>query len=410
MKTVDLSPGEAGLGCRLLGKHGPEVAALLALARRLRRGTLEIILPGGELVEIVGADPGLRARLELKNGRLMRRYALKGGLGFAESFVDGDWDSPDLPRLLKLFEDNADAFADTYYGGVVSRMIGRITHALRANTRAGSRRNIHAHYDLGNAFFAAWLDPTMLYSSALFREGAVDLASAQIEKCRHLARLIAITPGERLLEIGSGWGTFAILAAKEFGAKVTSITISREQLDFARKRVFEERLNEQVEIRLQDYRDVQGSYDKIASIEMFEAVGESYWPTFFARVRERLKPAGLAGLQLITIADEYFEEYRRTPDFIQRYIFPGGMLPSPSALDRQYASAELRKQIETSFGQDYARTLAIWGQRFAKAWPRISAQGFDERFRRIWRFYLSYCEAGFSSGSIDVSQVVLARA
>jgi cyclopropane-fatty-acyl-phospholipid synthase len=407
--TVDVTGGEIGFGRRRLVRHGPEIAALLALARQLRRGTLEMVLPDGELVAIAAPEPGLRARLELRNGRLFRRYAMKGGLGFAESFVDGDWDSPDLAQLLKLFEANADAFADTYYGGFVSRLLGRITHAMRANTKAGSRRNIHAHYDLGNAFFAAWLDPTMLYSSALFRTGAADLASAQLEKCRNLARLIALAPGERLLEIGSGWGSFAILAAREFGAKVTGITISKEQLEFARRRVFEEGLGEQVEIRFQDYREVEGSYDKIASIEMFEAVGESYWPTFFAKVRERLKPAGLAGLQLITIADQYFAEYRRTPDFIQRYIFPGGMLPSPEVLDRHYAAAQLRKRDETSFGQDYARTLGIWGQRFMKAWPRLSAQGFDERFQRIWRFYLGYCEAGFSSGSINVSQVVLAR-
>jgi cyclopropane-fatty-acyl-phospholipid synthase len=406
---VDPGSGEASIEHKRPRSRGPEITALLALARRLRRGSLEIVLPDGELVDIAGGEPGLSARIELKNGRVVRRYAFKGALGFAESFVDGDWDSPDLAKLLRLFETNADAFADSYYGGFVSRSVSKAIHALRSNTKAGSRRNIKAHYDLGNAFFAAWLDPTMLYSSALFRDGARDLATAQLAKCRNLARLIALEPGERLLEIGSGWGTFAILAAKEFGAKVTSITISDEQLDFARRRVFEEKLNEQVEIRFQDYRDVAGTYDKIASIEMFEAVGENYWPTFFAKIRDRLAPSGLAGLQVITIADEYFDEYRRAPDFIQHYIFPGGMLPSLATLDQHYAEASLAKRAETRFGQDYARTLSIWGQHFARAWPRISTLGFDERFRRIWSFYLGYCEAGFSGGSIDVSQIVLAR-
>jgi len=278
---------------------------------------------------------------------------------------------------------------------------------LRPNTRGGSRRNIYAHYDLGNEFFAAWLDPTMTYSSALFANGAEDLETAQRAKYRNLAQQIAVGPGQRLLEIGSGWGGFAITAAKEFGAKVTSITVSRAQAEHARARVFREGLAEHVEILLQDYRDVKGRFDRIASIEMFEAVGERFWPAYFGAVRERLLPGGLAGLQLITIADCYFEAYRRNVDFIQAYIFPGGMLPSPSALDRQAANAGLVRTSELGFGESYARTLAIWNERFQQAWPTVRELGFDERFRRIWTYYLAYCEAGFRTRSIDVVQTVL---
>ena len=384
-----------------------ELAVILRMAERLRRGTLEIVLPDGARSRFEGAEPGPHGVLRLHNGRVARRYLASGGLGFAEGYIEGDWDTPNLAALLELLCVNDDMYGEGYLGAFWHRWLQRARHALRANTRSGSRRNIHAHYDLGNEFFAAWLDPTMTYSSALFADGAEDLEAAQRVKYRNLASEMAVGPGLRLLEIGSGWGGFAVTAAKEFGAKVTSITVSRAQAEYARARVFREGLAEQVEILLQDYRDVKGRFDRIASIEMFEAVGERFWPPSFRTIRERLQPGGAAGLQLITIADRYFEAYRRNIDFIQAYIFPGGMLPSPAALDREVARAGLTRTSEVGFGLSYARTLALWNERFQAAWPRLRDLGFDERFRRIWTYYLASCEASFLTGSTDVIQTVL---
>ncbi len=376
----------------------------------LRRGRLRVVLPDGTARLLRGAEPGPEAELAILAPRAAWRTLLGGSVGFGESYVAGEWDSPDLPTLLELLDRNADAWGGRYYGSAVLAAIRRLRHAWRRNSRPGARRNIRAHYDLGNDFYAAWLDPTMIYSAALFEDGATDLETAQLAKCRHLARLIDLRPGHRLLEIGSGWGAFAILAAREFGARVTSLTISPAQAELARRRVQEAGLSERVEIRLQDYRDVTGRFDRIASIEMLEAVGEAYWPVFFGRLRDRLEPDGVAGLQLITIADPWFETYRRHPDFIQTYIFPGGMLPSPTVLTRLYREAGLLPTAERTFGGDYARTLALWRERFEAAWPELRGQGFDERFRRLWRYYLAYCEAGFRTGSIDVRQVRLVPA
>lgn len=386
---------------------GPLLRRMVERIGELRRGSLRLILPDGTVRLLRGGEPGPSADLEVHSARLATRTLLGGSVGFAESYLAGEWDSSDLVALLELFEHNADAWGGSYYGSRALALLRRLRHALRANSRPMARRNVRAHYDLGNDFFAAWLDPTMLYSSALFEDGAADLETAQLAKCRHLARLIELRPGHRLLEIGSGWGAFAILAAREFGARVTSLTISPAQAEHARRRVQEAGLGDRVEIRLEDYRDTRGRFDRIASIEMLEAVGEAYWPVFFARLRDRLEPGGIAGLQLITIADPWFEAYRSNPDFIQIYVFPGGMLPSPSVLARQYRAAGLVATAERRFGADYARTLAVWRARFEAAWPRLRGRSFDERFRRLWRYYLAYCETGFRTGSIDVRQVRL---
>jgi cyclopropane-fatty-acyl-phospholipid synthase len=387
----------------------PGMALVLRLARNISYGTLHVRLPDGQRHSFAGAEPGPDATLILNNGRVARRFLVGGSVGFAESYIDGDWDSPDLAGLLELLDRNYAAWSGHYDGRPMARLARRVMHLLRGNSRRGSRRNIHAHYDLGNEFFAAWLDPTLTYSSARFEAGAEDLESAQLEKYRSLARLIGLAPGQKLLEIGSGWGGFAILAAREFGARVRSLTISRAQHDYASRRVQQLGLNEQVEIALRDYRDVDGRYDRIASIEMFEAVGEAWWPTFFGKVRDALVPGGMAGMQIITIADRYFADYRKGTDFIQRYVFPGGMLPSPTALRQQLARAGLSLRDQVAFGASYARTLGIWGRSFDAAWERVAGLGFDERFRRIWTYYLAYCEAGFRTGSTDVVQLVAAR-
>ncbi|MDX6748279.1 cyclopropane-fatty-acyl-phospholipid synthase family protein [Geminicoccaceae bacterium 1502E] len=397
-------------GSAVRGRLSPSLALIARLTGRLRRGTLHLSLPGRPTITCRGSEDGPEADLTIHSGRLARRYFLHGSVGVADAYVAGEWETSDLPALLELLDRNHEAWESGYYGSIASRALRRLGHRLRDNTKEGSRRNIHAHYDLGNEFFRAWLDREMLYSAALFEDDAQDLDTAQAAKCRRLARMIGLEPGHRLLEIGSGWGGFACMAAREFGARVTSITISRAQADLARERVREAGLEGQVEIRLQDYRDIEESFDRIASIEMFEAVGERHWPDFFGKLRGCLAPGGRIGLQLITIADPYFQAYRRSPDFIQRYIFPGGMLPSPSVLAHHYARAGLKETALHAFAQDYARTLAIWRDRFERAWPHITGQGFDERFRRLWRYYLAYCEAGFRSGSIDVRQTVLERA
>ncbi len=387
----------------------PGMALLLRLGRDLRFGTLHVRLPDGAERHFAGSEPGPLATLQINRARVARRFLTGGAVGFAESYIDGDWDSPDLASLLELLDRNYAAWSGHHHGRLLPRLLRRLTHLLRGNSRRGSQRNIHAHYDLGNDFFAAWLDPTLTYSSARFLDGMDDLEAAQVEKYRSLARLMRLSPGQKLLEIGSGWGSFAILAAREFGARVRSLTISQEQHAFASRRVQELGLADQVSIDLCDYRDVDGRYDRIASIEMFEAVGEAWWPTFFGKVRDALVPGGIAGLQIITIADRYFAEYRRSADFIQRYIFPGGMLPSPTALREQVGRAGLSLREQVAFGTSYARTLDIWNRSFDAAWDKITKLGFDERFRRLWIYYLAYCEAGFRTGSTDVVQLAVAR-
>jgi cyclopropane-fatty-acyl-phospholipid synthase len=282
-------------------------------------------------------------------------------------------------------------------------------HLLHRNSRTGSKHNILAHYDLGNAFYSRWLDPSMTYSSARFERPGQSLPEAQRNKYASLARQIDLRRDDHVLEIGCGWGGFAEFAAGEIGAKVTGITISPAQHEFARKRLFEQGLAERADIRLVDYRDVRGQFDRVASIEMFEAVGEEYWPTYFSKIREVLSPGGRAGLQIITIRDELFEHYRSRADFIQKYVFPGGMLPSELRLKEETDRAGLEWGDIVRFGQNYADTLAEWARRFENAWDDIRGLGFDERFRRLWRFYLGYCEAGFRMERTNVVQLSLAR-
>lgn len=390
--------------------HSPWLALALRIARRITIGTLTIELPGGSTRTFQGAAPGPSGYLRLNRPQALRRFVTGGSLGFAEAYLDGDWDSPDLARLLELLALNHAAYDELYYGRSWHGWLARLQHLLRPNSRRGSRRNIHAHYDLGNRFYELWLDATMTYSAALFADPQAPLEEAQRTKYRRLAERLQLQEGQRLLEIGCGWGAFAELAAREFGSHVTAITISKAQHAFAAARIQAAGLAERVEVRLQDYRDVVGRFDRIASIEMFEAVGERYWPVFFDRMRELLAPSGLAGLQVITIADRHFEAYRRSADFIQRHVFPGGMLPSPSALGAQIARAGLREIAPFTFGRHYACTLAGWQQRFQARWPEIQRQGFDERFKRVWEYYLAYCEAAFRVGYTDVRQVTLARA
>lgn len=379
-------------------------------ASRIKYGALTFVLPGGRALKFIGEEEtSSEGVIIVKDYAFARRGILGGDIGFFEAFADDLWDSPDIADCLYIFARNVDYVREAFFGSPWTAWIDKVRHALNKNTKSGARRNIMAHYDLGNAFYEKWLDPTMTYSSALFPSPSADLAVAQTNKYKALAERIDARPGERILEIGSGWGGFAEYAAKTIGAKVTGVTISKAQHEYAQSRIFREGLNEKVEFRLQDYRDVEGSFDKVASIEMFEAVGREYWPAYFKKIFEVLKPGGVAGLQIITIADRLYDRYARSVDFIRRYVFPGGMLASPSVLKDQIERAGLIWKQADSFGQDYAHTLREWRRRFLAAWDDIGPMGFDARFKKLWRFYLGYCEAGFRAATTDVHQIAVAR-
>lgn len=373
-------------------------------------GTLELTIPDGRTLAITGRQPGPAASITLHNWNMPQKAITGGTIAVAETYMDGDWDSPDVGAFLQLFLANkhiGDRFSNGARG--LFRLFERFRHWLNENTREGSKRNISAHYDLGNDFYREWLDPTMTYSSALYAEGTTDLVSAQTAKYRALAEATGIKAGDHVLEIGCGWGGFAEFAASEIGCKVTGLTISREQLAFARERIAKAGLEDKVTLKFQDYRDEQGQYDHVISIEMFEAVGEKYWPAYFGKLRDCLKPGGSAGLQIITIKPEAYREYRANPDFIQKYVFPGGMLPTEEHLVDLATSVGLKEIRNFGFGKDYARTLAEWRQRFWSVWERLKPLGFDERFKRLWEFYFFYCEAGFRDGNIDVRQVIFQK-
>jgi len=383
--------------------------ALAIASRNWEAGSLTFVLPSGREVRIQGSSPGPDGRLIVRDFRFVRRVLASADIGFGEGFMAGEWDTPDLSALLEAFTLNFDRLERLVSGNPLMRWVNFLGHVLRPNDRAGARRNIHAHYDLGNAFYARWLDASMTYSSARYERAGESLIDAQHNKYASLARDIGLAPGHHVLEIGCGWGGFAEYAAREVGARVTAVTISRAQCEFARKRLFDQGLAERAEIRLLDYRDIEGRFDRVASIEMFEAVGEAWWPAYFGKIGEVLSPGGRAGLQIITIRDELFSVYRRRSDFLRKYIFPGGMLPSEARLREEVGRAGLQWSAVARFGPSYADTLAEWAGRFEAAWEEIRALGFDERFRRLWRFYLSYCEAGFRAQRTDVVQLSLAK-
>jgi cyclopropane-fatty-acyl-phospholipid synthase len=389
--------------------HTPRFARMVfdLAARNWLYGSLDFALPSGQRIQIDGRAPGPGASLNIHSYRCLRRVLSSGGIGLAEGYMAGEWDTPDLHALLEVLSLNYDRLREIVAGNPVVRLADAVGHALRRNNRSGARRNIEAHYDLGNAFYGKWLDPTFSYSSALYQRPDQPLEEAQTNKYAALASRLELAPDHHVLEIGCGWGGFAEFAAREVGAKVTGVTISPAQYEFAKKRMFEQGLAERADIRLVDYRDVEGSFDRVASIEMFEAVGERYWPAYFAKIADVLKQGGRAGLQIITIRDDLFAGYRTQVDFIQKYVFPGGMLPSEARLRDEAARAGLDWRGAARFGEDYARTLSEWADRFQKAWREITPLGFDERFRRLWHFYLSYCRAGFITGRTDVVQLTL---
>ena len=407
MNTLTASANNA---LRLPDRAPASARTVFKLLQQLRHGSLTLQLPDGS-VQTVGDGQGPHASVHLHNWKPFSAALKSGDIGFAESYLDGDWSTPQLATLLGLVAANRHALEDVIHGSWTGRLLYRLRHLLNRNTKANSRKNIHAHYDLGNAFYKLWLDGTMNYSSGLFRDDMTqDMQQAQDAKVRRALHMAGVRRGHRVLEIGCGWGALAEKATMEFGAHITGVTLSTEQLAWARERLNNKGLGNQADLRLQDYRDIaDGPYDAICSIEMLEAVGQEYWPTYFDSLARLLKPGGRACIQSIVIQDKLFDRYIRSTDFIQQYIFPGGCLPCPSALREQAQAAGLKVVDELAFGRDYAETCRRWRADFMARKDDVLALGFDERFIRIWEFYLAYCEAGFDAGDIDVVQYTLVR-
>lgn len=428
MKQQDIEqPADADAPLdRVLGRDGfsPDLPAALApdgtrtgwglqlllyMLRGIRYGELLLQLPNGERRVFRGTErPELRGVLNIRSDKLIGHVLRNGEVGFGEAYLDGCWDSPDLAPLLALMYLNEPHYKGPYEKNWLARLHGWWQHRRRANTRSGARENIQFHYDLGNDFYRLWLDETMAYSSAVFSAPNETLREAQLNKFRLIHERLDLRPEHHLLEIGSGWGGFAIYAAQQSGCRVTSITLSAEQLREARRRAEQAGVADRVHFELRDYRDLRGQYDRVVSIEMYEAVGEQYWSTYFAAIARALKPAGRAAFQGITIDASIFEQYRTKRDFIQKYIFPGGMLCPPQRLLALSREAGLVPRDARYYARDYADTLAHWHRNVLAARERIVEQ-FDERFLRLWRYYLAYCECGFRVERIDLMHLTLEK-
>jgi cyclopropane-fatty-acyl-phospholipid synthase len=422
-------PVAADVAAGLIGStHGARTEPLsraartvLSLLGRIGHGTLDLHTPHGshhfggrDAARRTDTGPMLRTSMHVHDEAVFERVLRSGDIGLAEAYLDAQWTTPDLPDLLELFMRNRESLEQAVYGSRLGTLVHRVVHWMRRNTRRGSRRNIEAHYDLGNEFYRAWLDPTMNYSSAWFAgDRTLTLAEAQHRKVGRALDEAGVGAGQRLLEIGCGWGALAEAAAAR-GAQVVGVTLSHEQLAYARQRLQAAGAAGRAEFRLQDYRDLAAEcertgqrYDGIVSIEMFEAVGRQWWPTYFSTLRRCLRPGGSACVQVIVIRDDLFDRYVRSTDFIQQYVFPGGLLPSAAVFRAEAAKAGLAVTNELAFGADYAHTLALWRRAFHAQRAHVEALGHDERFCRLWDFYLAYCEAAFATGQTDVHQFTL---
>ena len=383
--------------------------AVMDMLGRMQHGRLDIKLPDGRVFRVDAPKPGPVAELHVHNPDVFARLIREGDLGFCDAYLDGWWSSPDLQAFMDLVHHTNDEIYDGFPGMGLVRAYEKLRFWLKRNHKAQAQKNISYHYDLGNEFYRLWLDDTMTYSSAKFDTGQESMEKAQTAKYASMVDQMGVEPGDHILEIGCGWGGFAEYAAKERGLRVTGLTISREQFKYASERIEKAGLSDLVTFKLQDYRDETGHYDGIASIEMFEAVGERYWPVYFNTLRDRLKPGRHATLQIITVADRRWEVYKRGVDFIQKYIFPGGMLPSPRILREQIEKAGLDVVRSIEFGKSYDLTLRRWHETFNAKWEEISQLGFDNRFRRMWNFYLTSCASAFDSATVDVTQITVSR-
>ena len=373
------------------------------------KGIIQVIFPNGEIKNYIGKLPGYRVDIKLNNYNLFSKLLRKGAVGFAESYMDGDFVTKNLSHLLLFAYDNKEEYLGNKNNKSIINFYIKLKHYLNENSKHKSKKNISYHYDLGNDFYKYWLDQTMTYSSAIFPEENDDLYEAQINKYEQIAKPLQLNENSHLLEIGCGWGGFSTYIAKNYGTTVRAITISKEQYEFAAKRILKEGLNEKISLEMKDYRDIKENYLNIASIEMFEAVGKKYWKTFLNTLKNSLVGEGIASLQIITINDDKAEEYQNNPDFIQQYIFPGGVLPSKKQLKFLTSQIGLSFSELQNFKNCYAKTLYIWNKKFQIEWPNIADQGFSIRFKKMWEYYLSYCEAGFISGATDVSQFIIKK-
>ena len=384
-------------------------AQSFGVMKKLNNGTLDVKLEDGRVFRAQGLLDGPKAEFTVHNDDLFARLIREGDLGFSDAYLDGWWTTPDLQTFMDLMHAENDEVYEGFPGMALVRLYERVRFWLQSNSKKQAKKNISYHYDLGNDFYSLWLDKSMTYSSAYFKKDTETLEKAQENKYKSIIDQLGVKAGDHILEIGCGWGGFGEYAASKRGLKVTGLTISKEQYDYAVERIKKAGLSSLVEIKLQDYRDEVGVYDGIASIEMFEAVGEKYWPVYFSTVRDRLKPGRNATLQIITLADNRWESYRKSVDFIQKHIFPGGMLPSPTALREQVNNAGLSVKDSIEFGQSYSATLRRWHKTFNAEWDNIVKLGFDSRFKNMWDFYLTSCAGTFLSGYCDVTQITISK-
>jgi cyclopropane-fatty-acyl-phospholipid synthase len=384
-------------------------ATAFGVTKKGQNGCIDFVLDDGRTFRAEGPHPGPVCEIQIHNFGIFERLLREGQLGFCDAYLDGQWSTPDLQAFMDYIHADNDEVFDSFPGQKLVQFYERLRFWMQGNSKGQARKNISYHYDLGNDFYGLWLDKTMTYSSALFETGQESLEEAQTAKYASMVDQMGVNAGDHVLEIGCGWGGFAEYAAKERGLSVTCLTISKEQIKYAQDRINAAGLQDLVTLKLQDYRDETGVYDGIASIEMFEAVGEKYWPSYFQTVHDRLKPGGQATLQIITVRDDRFEIYRKSVDFIQKYIFPGGMLPSPLVLSKQAQEAGLKVMKSIEFGESYSETLRRWHDTFNDKWDQVLAMGFDDRFRRMWNFYLTSCAATFHYGNCDVTQITISK-
>ena len=382
---------------------------LITKLLHINEGLLKLKLPDNKELYIGKINSKFIAELDIHSWKIFNKIIKEGSMGFAEAYMNSEASSPDILKVIQLLGMNRKYNKKIIQGKVLYSLYNYMQHIFRPNSKNGSKKNISSHYDLGNSFYSKWLDKSMTYSSGIFINKKIDLKTAQENKYENLCKITKIQRSDEVLEVGCGWGGFAEYAAKTYGTKVTGLTISKKQAEYAKKRIYKQGLNDLVEIKIMDYRDVTYKYDKIISIEMFEAVGEKYWPVYFSTVRDRLKPGRNATLQIITLADNRWDSYRKSVDFIQKHIFPGGMLPSPKVLREQVNNAGLNVKDSIEFGQSYSATLRRWHKTFNAEWDNIVKLGFDSRFKNMWDFYLTSCAGTFLSGYCDVTQITISK-
>ena len=373
-------------------------------------GSICVYKDDNSIFSFKGKFPGPDTNIKILKDKCISDFFLRGDLGWAESYIDGNWETSNLTDFLEWGARNFHEFSKYVRGKWFTILYLRLKHHLKKNSRTGSKKNISFHYDLGNSFYEKWLDESMTYSSAMFKDPGDNLHKGQINKYENLASITGVKECDKILEIGCGWGGFSSFLAKRYSANVTAITISKKQYERAKQKIYEDKLSDKVDVKLLDYRNINGKYDKIVSIEMFEAVGEKYWSEYFDVLKKNLKSDGSIGLQTITIEDKFFHKYKKFPDFIQTYIFPGGMLPSVEEMNKVITSRGLHIKNKKMFGNDYAKTIRIWSESFENSWGCIKSLGFSESFKRLWNYYLGYCEGGFKSGNINVGQFLIKKA